>query len=91
MAGLGLGKWVKKAARRAGRTVEAASEEFSVGKLQSSLPQDEEGRAKIVCRRHTERRAVDIEGNGEPACFEAENADCESCAEDIREGHVETW
>lgn len=91
MAGLGLGEWLKRVARRAGRTVEEASEEFSEGKVAGSLPHDDEGRAKIVCRRHAERRAVHIEARGRPECFDAGHPDCESCAEDIRDGYVETW
>lgn len=87
---MGLGDWVKKAARRAGRTVEEASDEYTEGKLGRSLPHDEAGRAQIVCRRYAERRAVELEG-ARPECFEAGNQDCESCVADIRDGHVETW
>lgn len=87
---MGLGDWVKKAARRAGRTVGEASDEYAEGKIANSLPQDEDGRAKIVCRRYSERRAVEIQG-GRPECFEAGDEDCESCVRDIAAGHVETW
>lgn len=87
---MGLGDWVKKAARRAGRTMEEASDEYTEGRVAGSLPRDEEGRAKIVCRRYAEKRAVDLEG-AKPTCFEADNDDCESCVQDIRDGHVETW
>ena len=55
------------------------------------LPTDEEGRARIVCRRHVDRRAVLIDPEGRPACFEAGHPDCEGCAEDVREGAVQTW
>lgn len=85
-----LRDWLGGAARSAGRNFESAREEFTEGKIAGSLPQDEEGRAKIVCRRYTERRAVRLD-NGKPDCFEEGNTDCEACAEDVREGNVETW
>lgn len=90
MPNLGLGEWVKKAARRAGRTMESASEEYTEGRVAGSLPRDEEGRVKIVCRRHAEKRAVHLE-EARPECFEEGNPDCESCATDVRDGYVETW
>ncbi|WP_227353134.1 DUF7091 family protein [Haladaptatus salinisoli] len=57
----------------------------------ADLPQDERGRAKIVCRRYAERRAVTLDAEGRPACFDPGHPDCEGCAEDIRERTVETW
>jgi hypothetical protein len=56
-----------------------------------SLPRDEAGRARIVCRRHADKRAAATDREGRPACFEAGHPDCEGCAEDIRDGIVETW
>ena len=57
----------------------------------SSLPRDGAGRTRIVCRRHADRRAAVIDADGRPACFEAGHPDCEGCAEDVRDGIVETW
>jgi hypothetical protein len=45
----------------------------------------------LVCRRHAERRAVVVDENGHPSCFDPESADCRGCVEDVREGVVETW
>lgn len=56
-----------------------------------SLPRDDEGRARLVCRRNADRRAVAVDDDGRPACFEAGHPDCEGCAEDVRDGIVETW
>ncbi|MEZ3115754.1 hypothetical protein RYH80_07465 [Halobaculum sp. MBLA0147] len=55
------------------------------------LPDDGDGAARIVCRRHVERRAVPVDEAGRPDCFEAGNPDCEGCREDVCEGRVETW
>ncbi|AOW79324.1 hypothetical protein HTSR_0116 [Halodesulfurarchaeum formicicum] len=85
-----LGTLFKQAARRVGRTVGAASSEFSGGRIEGTLPREEDGRARIVCRKHAERRAVQID-SGRPTCFEPEDPDCESCLADIEDGTVETW
>jgi hypothetical protein len=61
------------------------------GAARYDLPTDEAGRARLVCRRHAERRAALVDADGRPACFEAGHPDCEGCAEDVREGVVETW
>jgi hypothetical protein len=45
----------------------------------------------MVCRRHAERRAVELDADARPICFEADHPDCEGCVEDIRAGRVETW
>jgi len=85
-----FGGLVRRAARRAGRTVGAVSKELAGGKAEGALPQDDSGRVKIVCRRYAEKRAVAIT-NGAPDCYEPTNPDCESCLEDIEDGTVETW
>ena len=85
-----LGDWLRTAARKAGRTVGAVGTQFSGGRMEGSLPQDDDGKVRIVCRRYAERRAVTVTA-GKPACFEANNPDCESCLEDIADGTVETW
>jgi len=87
--------------REAGRQYARARKAYSEGRDGSdadgeadavaSLPRDDEGRARLVCRRHADRRAVAIDDDGRPACFEAGHPDCEGCAEDVRDGIVETW
>jgi hypothetical protein len=57
----------------------------------ADLPRDEEGRARIVCRRYAERRAVSLDSQARPNCFEPDHPDCEGCVEDVRDGRVETW
>ena len=57
----------------------------------ADLPRDEEGRARIVCRRYAERRAVSLDPQARPACFDPDHPDCEGCVEDVRDGRVETW
>jgi hypothetical protein len=79
--------------RAAGRKYGEAREAYQSAKRAAAadLPLDEEGKAKIVCRRYAERRAVRIDGEGRPECFEAGHADCEGCAEDVRDRQIETW
>ncbi|AKH96673.1 DUF7091 family protein [Halanaeroarchaeum sulfurireducens] len=81
---------LRRAARRAGQQVASARQEYRRGRIEGSLPTDPEGRARIVCRRAAEQRAVRIE-DGQPACFEAGHPACESCAADVEEGVIETW
>jgi hypothetical protein len=57
----------------------------------ADLPRDKEGRARIVCRRYAERRAVALDSQARPNCFEPDHPDCEGCVEDVRDGRVETW
>ena len=87
--------------RKAGRQFEAAKRAYEEGQADTTdaneaaerydLPADEVGRARIVCRRYAERRTVEVDEAGQPACFEAAHADCEGCAADVRGGRVETW
>ena len=86
-----LERFVRTTFRRAGRRYAEARNAFREGQADFGLPRDDEGRAKIVCRRHAERRAVVVNARGRPNCFEADHPDCEGCAEDVREGVVETW
>ncbi|WP_339104978.1 hypothetical protein [Haloterrigena salinisoli] len=74
-----------------GEQLEEAREAYEVAKNARSLPSDEAGRAKIVCRRYAEQRAAKLDDQYRPACFEAGHPDCEGCAEDVREGRIETW
>jgi hypothetical protein len=55
------------------------------------VPTDEAGRARLVCRRYAERRAVGIDDEGRPACFSADHPDCVGCFEDLHAGCIETW
>ena len=57
----------------------------------ADLPTDEEGRARIVCRRYAEKRAVSIDEQARPACYDPDHPDCRGCVEDVREGRIETW
>jgi hypothetical protein len=57
----------------------------------ADLPQDDEGRARLVCRRHAERRAVSLDDAARPECFDPDHKDCRGCVEDVRDGVVETW
>lgn len=88
-----LGRVIRQYARRAGERVGELEAAYRAGQtgVARGLPTDEEGRARLVCRRHAERRAVAVDEVGRPACFEAEHPDCEGCAEDVRSGDVETW
>ncbi|WP_137287972.1 DUF7091 family protein [Natronorubrum halophilum] len=68
-----------------------AREAYRVAKNARGIPSDEAGRAKIVCRRYAEQRAAMLDEQYRPACYEAGHPDCEGCAEDVREGRIETW
>ena len=57
----------------------------------ADLPRDDDGRARIVCRRYAERRAVELDAEVRPACFDPDHPDCRGCVEDVREGRIETW
>ncbi|MFD1586278.1 hypothetical protein ACFR9U_04750 [Halorientalis brevis] len=79
--------------RSASQQIDDARRAYSDAKRSAlaDLPQDEAGRAKIVCRRHAERRAVSLDEQARPACFDPDHQDCRGCVEDVREGVVETW
>ena len=68
-----------------------ARDAYETARNARGLPTDDEGRAKIVCRRYAERRAAKLDEEFRPACFEADHPDCEGCAEDVRAGRIETW
>ena len=86
-----LERFMRSKLRSAGRRVAESRRAFEAGREIADLPRDEEGRARIVCRRHAERRAVPLDDRGRPVCYEADHPDCEGCVEDVREGRVETW
>jgi hypothetical protein len=86
-------RFVENTLRSAGRQYEEARQAYSDAKQSAlaDLPLDEDGRAKIVCRRHAERRAVSLDEQGRPDCFDPDHPDCRGCAEDVQDGVVETW
>jgi len=96
-----LERVIRQQLRKAGKQFEEAKRAYSdakddpagdaAGAERYDLPTDDEGRARIVCRRHAERRSVPVDEEGRPSCFEGGHPDCEGCAEDVREGFVETW
>lgn len=88
-----LGRFLRTKLRSAGREYERARQAFAAGKLagETDGTTGTDDRLRIVCRRHAERRAVPVDGEGRPACFEAGHPDCEGCLDDLREGRIETW
>lgn len=88
-----LGRFLRTKIRTAGREYENARRAYQNARSSTlaRLPTDEEGRARIVCRRYAEQRAVSFDGKGQPACFDPDHQDCQGCLEDIREGYIETW
>jgi hypothetical protein len=83
---------VRAAARRAGRAAERARHAHRAGRSEGfDLPRDEAGRARVVCRRHAERRAVELDARGRPDCYDGDHSACRGCAEDVRSGRIETW
>ena len=88
-----LKRFLRTKLRSAGRQVEEARQAYESARKRAlaDLPTDDEGRARIVCRRHAERRAVDLDEEARPVCYDADHVDCRGCVEDIREGCIETW
>lgn len=88
-----LKRFLRTKLRSAGRQVEEARRAYETARKRAlaDLPTDEADRARIVCRRHAERRAVDLDEAARPVCFDADHVDCQGCVEDIREGRIETW
>ncbi|MFC6837262.1 DUF7091 family protein [Halomarina ordinaria] len=79
--------------RTAGRQYGEAKAAYRAAKAASEadLPVDEEGNVRIVCRRHAEKRSVELDNGLRPACYDADHVDCRGCVEDIRDGRIETW
>lgn len=98
-----LGSVIRQQLREAGRQFEEAKRAYGEAREEAAdsdidgeadsfdLPTDDDGDARIVCRRYAEKRAVAVDDDGRPACFDPTHPDCEGCAEDIRQGVVETW
>lgn len=87
-----VSQFLKDKLQDAGRQYEQARQAFSEARIaaRADLP-TENGKVRIVCRRHAEKRAVELDEEARPACFEAGHPDCEGCAEDIEDGCIETW
>lgn len=91
-----LERFLRDRLRNAGRQYARARTAFSEGKsgvddAADGVPTDDVGRAKLVCRRHAEKRAVELDSDGRPACFDGDHTDCVGCVEDIHAGRIETW
>lgn len=88
-----LARFVRNGLRSAGRQLSDAKRAYSNGKraTMAGLPRDDEGRARIVCRRYAERRAVSLDELLRPVCYDADHPDCQGCVEDIEDGTVETF
>lgn len=88
-----LERLIRTKLQSAGRQFEEARRAYSGAKTaaQRDLPTDDQGRARIVCRRYAEKRAVALDERARPTCFDPEHRDCRGCVEDIRDGQVETW
>jgi len=88
-----LTRFLRTKLRGAGRQYEQARRAYCEGRAGAlaDLPAEEDGRVRIVCRRHAEKRGVRLDGRARPECFDAGHPDCEGCVEDIRDGCVETW
>jgi len=88
-----LERFISGALRSVGSQLSAAKRAYSDGKRAAAagLPRGPDGRARIVCRRHAERRAVSLDEAARPACFDPEHPDCQGCVEDIDDGSIETW
>jgi hypothetical protein len=84
-------RFLRSKIRAAGRTVAEAEQNFKQGRERGDIPTDEYGRSKIVCRGHAERRAVHLDGENRPECYDEGHPDCEGCVEDIYDGRIETW
>lgn len=89
----GVKRTLKNALSSASKQVNEARDAFTAAKRSAlaDLPQDEAGKARIVCRRHAEQRAVSLDDRARPECFDADHPDCQGCAEDVQDGTVETW
>lgn len=84
-------RFVRSTLQTAGRQYAEAKEAYREGQRTATLPRNEDGLVRIVCRRYTERRAVELDDEGRPACYDPDHPACRGCAEDVQEGIVETW
>lgn len=89
-----VSRFLRSKLREAGRQYEEARSSYRDGRDSDpgiDVPRDESGRARIVCRRYAEKRAVGLDAEDRPACYETGHPDCEGCVEDLHSGTIETW
>jgi hypothetical protein len=88
-----LARFLRHTLRNAGRQYAEAKRAYGEARRAAlaDLPLADDGRARIVCRRFGERRAVPLDDAARPACFDPDHQDCRGCVEDVRTGDVETW
>lgn len=90
-----MNRFLRSKIREAGRQYERARSSHDDGRgsdpADVDVPHDESGRARIVCRRHAEKRAVALDDENRPVCYDADHPDCEGCVEDLHAGTIETW
>lgn len=88
-----LTRFLRTKVRAAGKEYENARRAYQNARAArvANLPTDDEGRARIVCRRYVERRAITFDAEGIPTCFDPDSPDCQGCVEDIEDGRIETW
>ncbi|MFW6436005.1 MAG: DUF7091 family protein [Halococcoides sp.] len=86
-----LPDWLREHARSAGRRLERTRRAFEEGQERSRHDRPDAERIGLVCRRHAERRVVDLDAAGRPACFEVGHPDCEGCLADLDAGRLERW
>jgi len=86
-------RFITGALRSVGNQLSEAKRAFGDSKraAEAGLPRDADGRARIVCRRHAERRAVSLDSAARPECFDPDHPDCQGCVEDIADDSIETW
>jgi hypothetical protein len=88
-----LQRFLRTTLHDAGKQYEATKRAYHSARESAlaEVPTDADGNARIVCRRHASRRAVALDAQGRPSCFESDHPDCEGCVEDLRAGRIETW
>lgn len=82
-----MDRFMRTTLREVGRRYERARHDYENAR-NTALDGEE---ARIVCRRYAEKRAVELDANDRPACYEADHSDCEGCVEDLHNGTIETW
>lgn len=86
-----LRRLLDRAARKTGEQLGEATAAYRRAKHAATLPTDEDGDRRLVCRRYAERRAVSFDARARPVCYEPGHTDCEGCIEDIEAGYIEPW
>jgi len=88
-----LESFLRSKLRSAGRQIGDAKRAYASARQAAlaDLPQNDDGKARIVCRRYAERRAISFDVEGMPTCFDPDSPDCQGCVEDIEDDRIETW